>query len=227
MNFDVELPWPDFKAHIDSRGWAYQEFTISNTYYLFAKQNSFTALCKIYKDSGADQTEYEDDYQAGANQPIKDRVVTDFETDDKTLKLASVSGSIVDGECVLELKVPGTFTPGEYGRYISGGYAITDKYGWDDRITKVEIVDIDNILGYGAGAVVGAYHDDEVDAENRGWRFWRGAYNGTDCEGECDVEPIGGFGKIPAELYLRCTFEAGAGSPATKFCVNFWWAKKD
>lgn len=228
MKFDIELPWSQFKSVLDAGGWYYWEFTLSATYYIFAKQNGFTILCRIYQDSGADQLDYEGNYQASANTPLKDRVVTDFEIDDKTLKLSSITGTVDgSGDCVIQLKIPGTYAPGEYGRYIAGGYAVTDKYGWDDRITKVEIVDVDNVLGFGAGVVVGGYHDEEVDAINMGWRFWRGSYNGTDCEGECEVEPIGGFGKIPAGLYIRCTFKAGAGSPATKVCVNFWWAKKD
>jgi hypothetical protein len=223
MRADIELPWAEFREQVLETGkWKWLHFDINDHYMIYAKQNDFTVLCKIYKDSGAAQTEFEETFM-GAMQELKNRVVTEFELDDKILKLASAEGEFDgSGDCVLEIKVPGDFDPENPGRYIAGGYASIDQYGWGDRCTAVDIVDKDDIVGYGAGMVLETYHDDDVVEDHKGWRFYA-AEGGTS---EIEIEPIGGFGKILGSLYIRVTFKKKTGNPGTKVHVNLWWAEK-
>ena len=87
----------------------------------------------------------------------------------------------------------------------------------------MNIIDRDNILGYGANTVLESYHDGDVAEEYRGWRF----YASEGGEGEIEIEPIGGFGKIPGGLYLQIKFKRAPGNLATKVQANLWWGKKE
>src|SRR5690242_1967618 len=58
-------------------------------------------------------------------------VVTQYEKNDKDLKLAKLKGVVgEDGSATVELKVPGVFGSGD-GRFVAGGYGITDDYNAD------------------------------------------------------------------------------------------------
>lgn len=144
-------------------------------------------------------------------------VTTQFELNDKDLKIASIQSDTVDGEAVLLLKVPGIMANGD-GRFVSGGYAWFDSQHKDDRILNIEVVDIDNVLGYGENVVVKTYHDDDVDDANKGWRI-------PIKFGHLEVETLGGYGFIPAELYLRVVGRKGDSSSGTLY-INVEWGKK-
>lgn len=224
MKADIELPWSEFKTQLDTGKYQWIHFDRSNTLIIFAKQNAFTILCKINKDDLAELADFTENYFSMSGLGLmKSKVITEFELDDKVLKLASGIGTFDgNGDCTIEIPIPGAFDPLEPSRYIAGGYANTDLYGWGDRCTEVNILDKDNILGMGAGAVLETYHDNEVAEENRGWRF----YASEGGEGEIEIEPIGGFGKIPGGLYLQIKFKRANGNPATKVQANLWWGKK-
>jgi len=154
-------------------------------------------------------------------------VTTQYELNNKVLKLFKCVGAYdaVTNLCVLEIKVPETFNGvdplNSNGRYVAGGYAFADGYKFGDCLTKIEIVDIDNVLGQGANTVLKTYTDDDADAANSGWYFWA-ALNG---EGEIEIDPIGGYGFIPSGIYLRLTCQRASGSPANNVAVNIWWGK--
>lgn len=147
-------------------------------------------------------------------------VVTQFEKNDKTLKMSSGKGS-VDGTSVAEviILVPGNPANGD-GRWIDAGTSWFDAIHEDDRITNVEVVDIDNILGYGAGFVVKTYHDDEVAASSAGWYIPKHT-------GVSKVEALGGYGFIPAGLYLRVKGLKGGGATTGSLYLNIKWGKID
>ena len=63
----IEIPWTGFKAFVTSKSLRMQYVDLSDTYFLFAFDGHFAVECKIYKDSGADQTDFETNYQAGCN----------------------------------------------------------------------------------------------------------------------------------------------------------------
>lgn len=146
-------------------------------------------------------------------------VVGRFERSDIVLKLAKISGQANNsGDLVLSMVVPGTV--GEVTRYVAGGYAYTDNYSWDDALTKVEVVDVENIFGYGANAVLKEYHDSEVDSANQGWFFEKGYGQ----EGCIDIEPMGWYGEMRGGLTLKLTFKVSANA---KIKCIIWWGKKE
>lgn len=218
MKHDIELPWAEFKAQVlDVGSWKWMHFDVSGHYMIFAKQNQFTVFCKLFKDSGADQTDFETNYAPNSVDIIIDKTESRFERDDIVLKLSRVAGQAdANGDLALSIKVPGT--PGSDSRYAAGGYAFTDAYAWTDKVSKVEVIDEDNITGYGAGAVLKEYHDAEAPEANQGWPFWK--MHGA--EGECEIEPMGWYGNLPSGLYLKITMKLAANANAK---VALWWGK--
>lgn len=151
------------------------------------------------------------------------QIITEYDDPSLVPKFSRdlASFDVVTKECVLEVKVPGTFP--NIGRYIKDGYAFTDKFMFGDYVSKLELVDKDNKFGYGAGFVLKAYHDIGVPADNQGWFLWAGE-SGT---GECDLENSGGLGLLPAETYLRCTIVKQTESLATEGAINIFWSESE
>ena len=155
------------------------------------------------------------------SEPIKiQEVVTQAEKNDKVLKLACAqTTTFTGGVAVVSIKIPGT-PGGTAGRFVAGGYAFSDVWTKGDRVTKVQVVDHDDIKGYGAGTVLKPYHDSELPEENQGWLMYPAQQN----SGEIEIDPIGGYGFIPAGFYLDIYCECAA---ATWFAADYWWGKGD
>lgn len=152
------------------------------------------------------------------NKPAE--VVTQFEKRDKTLKLAhgemTVDGTT--GLATILIKIPGT--PGSAdGRWISSGTAFFDVHTPGDKVLAVRFTDEDNILGAGAGAVVGSYTDDDADEINQGWAM--------PPTGWIKCEAIGGYGFAPAGFYIKVVAKKSGDSPSGKFYCNFEWGKTE
>lgn len=185
-------------------------------------------------------------------------VITQYEKNDKDLKLAKGKCSInQNGTAIVSIQIPGTFGSGD-GRYVAGGYAISSDFNEDDYVT-VHIEDTDRILATflaqqinaaatvpltdeqvqqlstipGVGnfpsyPVVKSYTDDELPIENQGWYFWANAQgNNLPPLGECEVEPIGGYGFIPSGMYIKITYQRPQGVNTGSMRVNFYWGKKE
>lgn len=239
----LKLSWEKFKANYQGRGLYPRFIEGDDRWVLVCDDGAITTFCSFMKDSNE-----ESDFltvQSQFNISGQKEVVTLLEKEDKSLKLASIEGSFSGNLCVLEIKIPGTL--GKVGRYIGGGYGFTDVYFFGDRITKAELVDkefvyagllypatpaeagIPGTQGLGwidvvpDGQVLGSYHDTEVDSVNSGWRLWCDDGN----QGGCDIDPLGGYGKLYAQAYLRITFEKKASSSATKAAVDLWWGEKE
>lgn len=144
-------------------------------------------------------------------------VVTQFELNDKTLKICGERVLIDQTEHKgrIDFLVPGTPGSGD-SRWVSGGMAWVHPYSPTARI-RVWVSDEDNILGYGAGTVVRSYTDGEQPEGRRNWYF--------PPIGHVEAETIGGYGEIPAGLYLVVEFEDDAGG-AYGYC-NLEWGKKE
>lgn len=217
----IELSWENFKAQIlDGGNWPWLYFEVNGEYHIYAKQNGFTVLCKINKlNDPTNTSDFEDNYKANANSQIIDRVQSRFEVDEIVLKLARMNGTAdSNGDLSLELIVPGTF--GVTERYIQGGYAYTDNYQFTDAVTKIEVIDYQNYLGYGANTVIKTYHDAEVDTANQGWFFEK--HFGS--EGIVEIEPMGWYGQFLGDLKLKITFKVAAN--ANVKCL-IWWGKTE
>lgn len=224
----MEINWSEFKNIVDVKNISIQYVTVGNNYLLKAIDGGYENTCLIPTDpEHADTIDFETNYKLNGNRHTTNLVTTQLELNDKVLKLASSIADFTGDEAVLEICVPGTFTGVDHqtcdGRYIAGGYGWTNDYEFGDRISKVEVVDKDNIFGYGAGVIVKCYHDENLDEFNMGWRLWA-SLNG---EGEVEIDPIGGYGFIPSGLYIRITFLKNPTSNASKAAVNIWWGRRE
>lgn len=148
---------------------------------------------------------------------VPKEVVTAFEKNDKRLKCIRGEASYSSNECTITFPIPSG------GRWIAGGSAFTDAFYAGDSVTACQLVDIDNILGYGANTVLANYEDNDAPTANQGWYFEPDA-NGT---GFIEIEPIGGYAFIYEGLYLVLKFKKNASSTATKVFVNVLWGKEE
>ena len=146
-------------------------------------------------------------------------VTTQFEKNNITLKLASdvVAVNATTGEAVVQVKVPGVMANGD-GRYVDAGEAWFTAHDVDDQVLEVSVVDVDNVLGYGAGFVLKTYHDEEVPAANQGWRMSSYVTN---------VDALGGYGFLPAELYFQIKAKKDPTNKTGKLYLNLKWGKAD
>ncbi len=143
-------------------------------------------------------------------------VTTAYEKTNVVAKFCSIEGTCdANGDLVLQIEVPGTL--GQTGRLAAGGYTFTDSWVKGDRVKKIELVDVNNIFGLGAGVILESYHDESVTEANMGWRFYPAPTN----SGEVEIDPLGYYGQIPAGLFLRITYKFNR---ANVWCAaNIFW----
>ena len=154
---------------------------------------------------------------------------------------------------VVYLKVPGQFgtTDGRYvagGYAITADYNAEDyatvRIEDKDRLIALALAQAQDptateplpdsavqsagpIPGFGAFPeypILKSYTDDDADPENRGWYFWPLAQgDNLPPVGEIDIEPIGGYGFIPAGFYLAVSYCRTVSTGSVN--VNVWWGK--
>lgn len=227
----MEVTWSVFKGFVDDRRLSIQWVDINDTYYMKAFDHPFELECKLYKNGPdqADKDDFELNYKDLGNHSPKSEVRTQFERDDLTIKMAKIKETVVDGECRVELRVPGILGSGD-GRYLAGGYGMLDTHDPDDHmICTVEDIDraiawqialaidpqaeapvsdatVQGMGDYPNYPIVGSYTEDEGDPENEGWYFWPLAKAGGNAPiGEIELEPLGYYGFVPAGFYLVFT----------------------
>jgi hypothetical protein len=214
---NIYLNWNDFKNIINDKS-KLRYIDRDGFYLCYYTDSQGVFESSLLKDSGTDVTEFETDYKDFANSSSKQEVVTQFEKDDKRLKMACAEEEFDEaGEVEISIAIPSD------GRYIAGGNAFTNAFCPGDKVLSVSLVDVDNLLGYGPNTVLASYHDEDVPTANRGWYF-EPKSNGT---GWIEVEPIGGYGLLLGGTYLLLRFKKEAESTATKVFVNIWWGKKE
>lgn len=143
------VDWISIKNFIDTRKVSPQWLDINNHYYISAFDGSFNIGCILPKTDPAseEQLEFETGYKSNGNKTPKSEVVTQYEKDDKTLKLCRAVGYVgEDGSASIYIKVPGQFGSGQ-GRYVVGGYGISADYDPDDYCS-VFVEDKDRIIAW-------------------------------------------------------------------------------
>jgi hypothetical protein len=216
----MEVAYSDFKNFVTSQGLSAQYIQIGANYLLAAVDGFFQVNCLIPADpENSDTADFITNLQPTANQSPTAQVVTQFEKRDKTLKIASIQAAVGgDGRATLLLKIPGTFGT-EDGRWISSGIAFFDTWNAGDMIESVRFTDEDNLLGGGAGAVIGSYTDEEVDDANKGWPIPPNKW--------IKAEAIGGYGFAPAGFYIKIVGKKAAGITTGTLYVALEWGKKE
>lgn len=74
--------------------------------------------------------------------------------------------------------------------------------------------------------VVQSYTDDQLPSENQGWFFWPLATgSSTPPAGEVEINPIGGYGFIPAGFYIIVTYQRPLGVTSGSININLDWGE--
>lgn len=244
------VEWNIFKSFIDERSLSTQWVDLGSKYWLKAFDGNFYLECIIVKDlpDTTDQSDFETNYKDNGNESPNSLVTTQYEKNDKDLKLCKVFANVVAGsigtpsKAEIRLKVPGTFGDPNSGRYIAGGDGWTDIYDKDDYV-KVECYDDDRLISAAYGGLtdeqmqeqgdfpnyplIKTYTDEDLEEENQGWYFWQLAQGSTlDPVGEVEFESIAGYGHVPAGLYLVITLIRPSLSTGY-LRGNLFWGKKE
>lgn len=131
---------------------------------------------------------------------------------DLVLKTARAKGDTVDGIATILIEVP------EDGRFVSKGRIWFQNQHADDHF-KVYVSDENNVLGYGAGTVVGSYTDDDMAEDNQGH------YICTHQKWSL-LEALQGLGDLPGMLFLKVVAVKGDLSADTAR-INLEWGKRE
>lgn len=247
----IRLSWTEFKNTIDNRNLSIQWLDANGNYYLKGYDGNFGIECILNKTINTDEVQdFETNYKSLGNQSPKTQVITQFELNNKDLKVACGQASVdaITKTATVYIKTPGTFGGANEGRYVAGGEAYVEDFEWGD-LGKVWIEDKDRLLavvygeqlGLGRSAtdgemqasspytnypIVKSYTDDELSASNQdGWFFKPLALGSTlvPC-GFIKIEPIGGYGFIPAGMYLKVELNRPTKITGT-IRVNIYWGK--
>lgn len=151
----IKLPWADFKAFVDSKKVPIQFVDVYNSYFLKAFQGLFELDCTIDKHSpaGADQLDFETNYKAGANKDPVQRVQETLGElpwghRGRGFRFLAPVNQVTTYDFLLD-----------EAYLIKGGWFYSKGGGTSD-IVEIQLVDKDNLLGAGAGFVLGNYIED-------------------------------------------------------------------
>ena len=203
------VDWDKLKDFVDN-GFALKYIDLGNKYELVALDIGFTLRGSIPKTTPAnsDQLDFENNYKANANKVALDaegiplqRLGAFCDSEKFRFRGKGMSGT----------GAAGTLTNIDYKvteeRFINGVRLILANHTIDDNV-HFEIVDVDNVLGYGAGLVLDRFGDTwyvnpdmacqgdiliDYPAKIYAGLYIRVVYNS---EGETDV-------KVKANLYLH------------------------
>lgn len=215
----INLDWSNFKNFVDSRSVSIQYLELNDSYYLFAFDGLFSVNCFVPTSDSVTILDFENNYKSAANKSLKTEVVTQFEKDDKVLKLFKAKASVGENSLALiEIKVPGD--PETEGRFVDSGMVWFDIHNADDQIQLLEIVDIDNLYGYGAGTVLKKWHDDGAEVDNQGWYV-------PSTNVPLQVTSLGGYGFIPSGTYIRIKAKKGQNQTSGTLYLNIKWGKEE
>lgn len=216
---NISLSWSNFKYVVDDRKLSIQWIDDGEKYHLYLFDGLLIANCFLNKDDGSDTNDFEVNYKSKGNRSLKSEVVTQFEKDDKVLKLFRAKAQVDQNSIALiEIKVPGD--PETEGRFVDSGMVWFDIHNPDDQIQILEIVDIDNIYGYGAGTILKKWHDDSADNENQGWYV-------PSTNSPLQVTSLGGYGFIPSGTYIRIKAKKGQNQTSGTLYLNIKWGKEE
>jgi hypothetical protein len=220
----LTLSWTDLKTFSTNNLTSIHWLSAEGNYYIWSNSGptEVSLIMPIVSPtpSGSDQEDFENNFKptTGATTKQPAIVTTQFELNDKDLKLASGEAAVDgSGNAVLNFKVPGTYANGD-GRWLTSGTAWFDSPNAHDTVTEINIIDTDNVLGYGANTVVKTYHDNEMPSDQTGWRI-------PNIIGFAKVETLAGYGFVPAEFTIQIKAKKGAGITSGYFFVNLEWGK--
>src|ERR1035437_8762856 len=225
---ELNVDWTTIKDFVNARSLSVQYFAYQGTYFIWAFDGPVELMARIPivspTPNPSDQYDFETNFQSNGNKSPTTSIIaaqaitTQFERTDIDLKLACCTADVQsDGTAEVSLKVPGV--PGSSdGRLVGGGALFFNNSDVGDRVTKIAVVDVDNILGQGAETVLKTYTDEFVDEINQGWYI-------PVKRRQVEVESMGFYGMIPSGLYLEIYMKKGSGVTTGKAYLNIFWGR--
>lgn len=196
--------WSEYKELLTRKNPNWQHIEHSASYYLFFFDGQTQYSYVMSKDGGADQGDWEDNYKSQSNYAIGQRPYS-FATSDFKFKGDGVTfTATANGSSQADFKI---LTAGEPGLYVNGGDLFTAGSKVGDYV-KFQVVDVDNILGYGAGFVV---------------EEWISKWFVNPSGAQSVATPYAG--KIPGGLYLRMIYQNTNASTDVSVAVNYYLHK--
>jgi hypothetical protein len=185
----IELKWSDFKNFSTSRAVTGHYFTIGDNYQLFCIDSPIQVSCIIPTDpTNADTIDFETNFKSSWNKKNSD---SDGYQITRQRAFSNSDGFRFRGASFSGTATAGTVTNIDYKlteeRYINGGQLILKDHVTGDKFT-FQVIDIDNVMGYGANVVLDQFITD--------------FYVSGQAETQAGLN-LAYPAKIPANLYLR------------------------
>lgn len=203
--------YSDLKALVAKKNLAWQYEESASTYRVFAVDSGVEYSTVLYKApitvGGLDSTEeaantadFEAHYKVLANFPIGNRNYP-FSTPDFVFNGSGILATAAKNSTTnVDFKIPGAL--GTF-QYLNGAVIITDKAVFGDWAGAV-VVDVDNLLGYGAGFVLANYVT----------RWYINPSKAMDIETSY-------AGKVPAGMYIRVVYHSVGTVDDVGIAINY------
>jgi hypothetical protein len=192
--------WDVFKTFINSNI-SVQSIDLDRSYWLKLFNGPFEIECNINKDTD-ECTDFETNFKSHCNKIIKSTVLTEPANISLTLYKAPDVVEVNAGSTVtIDLQL--TQVSNEVQQIIYGGALYTDSPGFNDHV-KFQIIDIDNVIGYGNNVVLKEYIE----------KAYLNNHNTFE-----DYDEAGAY--LPVGIYLRCIYTSTKSSGTTKIKINY------
>jgi hypothetical protein len=215
MTTSYPVEWAELKSFLDTRSISAQYVEFSTKYLIVAIDGPISLNCLLDKKSPtpdpSDQKDFEDNYKTGGNQSYTDSNGIELH---RNRAFANTDGLKFRGTGIKGTATKNTVTDFDYkmpeDRYINGTETFLQNQEWDDSI-KLQVIDIDNILGYGANFV--------LDEFGKDWNI------ATDTERQGPyILPYPAL--VYKDLYVRMKYDATGITNDVKFKINLFLHKK-
>ena len=196
----ISAAWSDLKSFVIARNLSIQWIFLNNTYILWAIDGPVEMTTQIsYTDPPlSDQLDFETNYKAAGNQTVKTKVVQQLGLDSVSIQPFGVLfPAAANSTTTYDYKLLDNYS-------LKGGVLFAKDASVGDSIS-VQVVDVDNIVGYGAGAVLTTYITNWYVIPNE----------------QNVVEDISISAPISAGLYFRFVYASTSASTDAKVIVNF------
>lgn len=195
----MKVEWEVFKDFVDQRSLSIQWLDLENQYWLKAFDGNFSLECFLDKPLAEN---FETNYKSLGNKSPKLKVLS--EPADISMTMFNAT-SVVEISAGAEVNID--FLLEQQGeeliQIVYGGTLYTENSSFADYV-RFQVIDLDNVLGYGAGTVLKEYIKKAYLNQN-------GNFSEYDDAGA----------EIPVGIYLRCIYKSEKETGTTKVKINY------
>lgn len=188
------IDWSQFKDFINTRNVDLLMIEDPSHYFLWADDLAVTIICQLFKDQTADISDFETNYKSTCN---RDKINQHQMIKEGRFSSTIDASVVMPNPSIIDFQFP-------FDCYVWGCHGHVINFGDGDWV-GFQIVDVDNILGYGANTVLKDY--DEI------WCHTIAKSTGA------FTTPDGAPGKILGGLYARIIYNC---TDATKTSIKFY-----